>query len=223
MNVASKNNTNSLISQLSQPKKGTGLIGGSTTVTNLVVPLSLAGTSSASSALGRLSDIKASGVNGSVEAKGIQFGSPSSSRSSSTTTASGWSNLLKQVASGGGAASALGGGLGSIAGIGSLISGVLHLFGGGSSSQTLPALVRFQLPASETETAYIGSQSRSVLQGAASEQSIRSTTQPVYAPSGTQNSAGTTSPVTYDSTAITQAVKQALLNSSSLNDVIAEI
>lgn len=219
--MANKSNVNSLLSQLSQPKTGTRLTGGSTTITNLVVPLSSGGNSSKASALSRLSDIKASGINGSVEAKGIQFGSPSSTKSGSTTSGGGWGNLLNQVASGG-VASALGNGLGSIGGLGSLISGIVNLFGG-SSKQTLPALVRFQLPTSQTETAYIGSQSRSVLQGAATQQSVRATTQPIYAPAGSQKSNAGSSTTAYDTAAITQAVKQALLNSSSLNDVIAEI
>jgi hypothetical protein len=170
--------------------------------------------------LGRLSDLKAPGINGSAEAKGIQFGSPSS-RSTKSSSQSGWSNVLTQVATNG-AASAFGSALGSIGGLTSLISGIFHLFGGGSGKAALPPLVRFQLPASQTETAYISSQSRTVLQGAANEQSIRSATQPIYASSGTQK-AGTSSTATYDTAAITQAVKQALLNSSSLNDVIAEI
>ena len=218
--MSNRSNVNSLLSQLSQPKSGTRLTGGSTTVTNLIVPLSSGGSSSKASALGRLSDIRASGINGAGEAKAIQFGSPSSTKSSPTTTGSEWSKLLNQVASGG-AASALGNGLG-IGGIGSLISGIFNLFGGGSK-QALPALVRFQLPASQTETAYIGSQSRLVLQGAASQQSTKSSSQPIYGPSGSKKSSIASSAVTYDATAITQAVKQALLNSSSLNDVIAEI
>ena len=219
--MANKNNVNGLLSRLSQSNRGTRLIGGSTTVTNLVAPLSSSNTSSRASALGRLSEITTAGINGSVEANGIQFGSPSSSRSSSTTTPSGWNKLLTQLASGG-PASLLGNGLGA-GGLGSLISGIFHLFGGGNSKQTLPDLVRFQLPASQAETAYIGSQSRAVLQGAVNEQSIRSTTQPIYAASKTPTSGSPSSTVTYDNAAITQAVKQALLNSSSLNDVIAEI
>lgn len=216
------NNANSLLSQLSQSKKGARLIGGNTTITNLVVPLSSGNSSSKASALGRLSDIKAPSINGSTEAKGIQFGSPSS-RSTSTTTQSGWSNVLTQVATNG-AASAFGGALGSIGGIGSLISGIFHLFGGSSNSTaTLPPLVRFQLPTSQTETAYIGSQSRNVLQGAATEQPTRTSAQPIYAASSTQKSVSSAPPTVYDTATITQAVKQALLNSSSLNDVIAEI
>ncbi len=186
------------------------------------MPLSSGSSSSRASALGRLSDIRASTISGSTEAKGIQFGGPSSTRSSSTSTQSGWSKLLTQVATNG-AASAFGSALGSIGGLSSLISGIFHLFGGGSSKATLPPLVRFQLPTSQTETAYIGAQSRTVLQGAATEQSIRSSTQPIYAPAETHKTANTSSSVTYDTAAITQAVKQALLNSSSLNDVIAEI
>lgn len=218
--MATKFNVNSLLSQLSRSKSGAQLTGGNTTITNLVVPLSSGGSSSKASALNRLSDTKASGINGSVEAKSIQFGSPSSTKASSTTTGSGWGTLLNQFASGG-AANILGNSLGSVGGLGSLVSGIVNLFGG--SKQAPPALVRFQLPASQTETAYIGSQSRSVLQGAASEQSIRSTTQPIYASSGTPKSSNTSPAVTYDTAAISQAVKQALLNSSSLNDVIAEI
>lgn len=213
------NNVNSLLSQLSQSKK-TRLIGGNTTITNLVVPLSFGSSSSKSSALGRLSDIRAFTINGAAEAKGIQFGGPSSTRTSSPTTQSGWSNVLTQVATNG-AANTFRSALGSIGGLGSLISGIFHMFSGGNSKASLPPLVRFQLPSSQTETAYIGSQSRTVLAGAGTQQSIRSTTQPIYAPAGTQKSA-TSSPV-YDTAAITQAVKQALLNSSSLNDVIAEI
>jgi hypothetical protein len=214
-------NVNNLLSQLSQPKRGTRLNGGSTTITNLVVPLSSAGSSSKSLALGRLSDIRAAGITGPAEVRGIQFGSPSSTRSTPASTQSGWSKLLTQAGSGG-VASLLGNGLG-VGGLGSLISGIFHLFGGGSSKPLVPALVRFQLPASQTETAYIGSQSHTVFQGMASMQSIRSTTQPIYAPAGTQKSTSPSSTVTYDTAAITQAVKQALLNSSSLNDVIAEI
>lgn len=213
------NNVNSLLSQLSQSKR-TRLIGGNTTITNLVAPLSSGSSSSKSSALGRLSDIRASSVNGSAEAKGIQFGGPSSTRTSSPTTQSGWSHVLTQVATNG-AANTFRSALGSIGGLGSLISGIFHIFSSGNSNASLPPLVRFQLPSSQTETAYIGSQSRTVLPGAATQQSIRSTTQPIYAPVSTQKSV-TSSPV-YDTAAITQAVKQALLNSSSLNDVIAEI
>lgn len=218
--MANKSNVNSLLSQLSRPKNGAQLTGGNTTITNLVVPLSSGGSSARASALNRLSDTKASGINGPVEAKSIQFGSPSSTKFSSTTTGSSWGTLLNQFASGG-AANALGNSLGSIGGLGSLVSGIISLFGG--SKQAPPALVRFQLPASQTETAYIGSQSRSVLQGAASEQSIRSTTPPIYASSRTSKNSNASPAITYDTAAITQAVKQALLNSSSLNDVIAEI
>jgi len=149
----------------------------------------------------------------------IQFGSPSSTRTSlSSTTGTGWSKLLTQTASGG-LASALGGGLGSIGGLGSLVSGIVGLFGGGSKS-SLPPLERFQLSASQTETVYVSSKTISG-QDAAMGQTAAKNGVGIYGSGGGQ--ASTAANPSYDTGQIAQAVKQALLNSSSLNDIIAEI
>jgi hypothetical protein len=216
--MAKKNNMAGVLSGLSGSKSGTGLSGGSTTVTNLVVPLSDRSLSSTSTLM-RLTDMKASGISGTPLPKSIQFGTPSSTRTTSSSNGNSWSKLLTQTASGG-LASALGNGFGSIGGLGSVVAGLVHLFGGGSKPET-PPLVRFQLPNSQTQTVYIGSQRTSVLQGAAFEQSIKADSQPIYSSTGTHMSASPSQHV--DAATIVQTVKQALLSSSSLNDVISEI
>jgi hypothetical protein len=145
----------------------------------------------------------------------LRFGSPSSSATSTSQSGSQWSNLLKQTASGG-IASALGGGLKDFLGIGAIVSGFVGLFGGGKS--TPPPLTRFETPVSRNQTFYTGASANPGVRtdgglghdGAASG---------VYTSSHAPSSGG----LQYQSTQIAQAVKQALLNSSSLNDVIAEI
>ncbi len=211
--MANKNNMAGLLSQLSRSSSSARIKGGSTTVTNLIAPLSSRGSSSRGLSPGSLSDTKAAGLNDRMIPESIRFGAPSSTRMASTSaTGDGWSRLLSQAASGG-FASALSGGIGSIGGLGSLISGIAGLFGG--SKPTLPPLERFQLPVSQTQAVY-----RSSKQGAATGQAIsKSENTPIYGPAGTRNLSNTV----YDTQQITQAVKQALLNSSSLNDVIAEI
>ena len=145
---------------------------------------------------------------------GIQFGRPSRTSSSSSQSSSVVTGLLKQTLSGG-LASFLGGGLGSITGLGGLVSGLTHLFGGGKS--TPPPLVEFQLPDSNEQTVYVSSKGSTTYQGTSVEQAAGSSR-------GTgayinSNPAG----LQYQSSQIADAVKKALLNSSSLNDVIAEI
>jgi len=219
VSMANKNNMGGLLSQLSRSSGGR-LKGGNTTVTNLTAPLSAGGISSRAPRLGRPSDTKAAGMNERMTPISIRFGAPSSTRTTSTSASgSGWSRLLTGAASGG-FANALSGALGNIGGLGSLISGIAGLFGGGGKA-TLPPLERFQLPDSQTETVYLGSQMTSAFQGPATERSIsNSQNAPIYASAGAPvNRAGNV----YDAQQITQAVKQALLNSSSLNDIIAEI
>jgi hypothetical protein len=144
----------------------------------------------------------------------IQFGKPSQSGSGSATGSSSageWTNLLKMTASGG-IASALSGGLGGIGGIGSLISGIVHLFGGGSKNAP-PSLVEFHIPDSQQQTASVSSKGSSPGLG-------------MYRNAGqmeTSGSAPNAEWIQEQSNQIAQAVKNALLNSSSLNDVIAEI
>jgi hypothetical protein len=175
--------------------------------------------SAPSSALPKIASLSGATRSLSIGAKPIgtalAFGKPSSAGTSSTSTSSVLTGLLKQTASGG-IASALGGGLSGLFGLGSIISGFVSLFGGGKSA--LPPLVQFQEPVAQNLVSYVSSRSRASSPAAASKANVSS--------SGTTNTSGgqqTTSTYQYQSTQIAQAVKQALLNSSSLNDVIAEI
>ncbi len=151
----------------------------------------------------------------------IRFGSPSNSRTAISQSSSQLTNLLKQTASGG-IASALTGGLGGVAGLAGLISGITSLFGG---NKTLPALVNFQLPQSQEQTVYVTSNGSTTFQGTNVEQSSTSTA-PRGINTGTSqvsNSGASSQTLQLQSAQVAQAVKNALLNSSSLNDVIAEI
>ena len=153
-------------------------------------------------------DTRTSSLSAKVVPTGINFGSPSNSRTTAgSQSGSVWGSLLKQTVSGG-VSSAFSGGLSSIAGLGGLISGIASLFGGGGGS-TLPPLTEFQLPASQAQTVYVSSNGASTYQG--------SPTLPAGSSSSTAQS------FQYQSASIAQAVKTALLNSSALNDVIAEI
>jgi hypothetical protein len=117
----------------------------------------------------------------------------------------------------------LSGALGGIGGLGSLISGIVGLFGGGKN--TPPPLVEFQLPASVDQTVYLSDGRSSVYQGNVTERANASNGSGGIYNEGTQKSASgaTEQSVQYQSAQIAAAVKNALLNSSSLNDVIAEI
>jgi hypothetical protein len=140
----------------------------------------------------------------------LAFGKPSSAGSISSSSSSVLTGLLKQTASGG-IASALGGGLGGLLGLGPIISGFVSLFGGGKSE--LPPLVQFQVPTAQNLTSFISSGGHSSTASHATGSGTTNT------PGGRQS----TSAYQHQSTQIAQAVKQALLNSNSLNDVIAEI
>ena len=154
---------------------------------------------------------------------GIRFGSPSNSKTPSSPSSNPLSNLLQHTASGG-IGGILGGGLSSIAGLGGLVSGIINLFGGGSG-HTLPPLVEFQLPDSQQQTLYVSSKGNATFQGTAVEQISRATPSTgIYtATNEAGTSGGGAQVLRYQSQQVAQAVKTALLNSSSLNDVIAEI
>lgn len=160
--------------------------------------------------------------------EGIKFGSPSNPYSGSTSS-SAFTTLLKQTASGG-VASALGGGFGfgSIGGLGSLLTGIMSLFGSGSK-KTLPPLVEFQLPSSQEQTVYVSSKGSTLYQGTAAQSETVATHSGgsgIYSNGEqlqTSASAHNVEWIQDQSTQIAQAVKNALLNSSSLNDVIADI
>jgi hypothetical protein len=169
------------------------------------------------------SDAKNDSMTSKVNVDSIKFGSPSSTKTTTSQTGSEWTNLLKQTASGG-VASLLGGGVAGIPGLGSLIEGIAGLFGG-SSKAAPPPLVRFQLPNSQDQTVYISSSGSTVYQSSATEPSARSTASaPIYGSNAVASNQGSAAqPLRYQSSEIAQAVKNAILNSSSLNDVIAEI
>ncbi len=170
--------------------------------------------------VGKASDSKLSGMSATTVTTGIRFGSPSSRATTSTGgTAFDWSHLLGQAGSGG-VASLLGGGGSILGGFGSLFSGLIDLFG--SSKPSLSALVRFQLPAVQDQAASVNLIGSSTVSGEARSSG--------YAPGGIYQTAGKQSNISVDTPTsqyqrnqIIQTVKQALLNSSSLNDVIAEI
>lgn len=150
-------------------------------------------------------DLKRLSSNSSMPAfQGIQFGSPSNARAKPRSSAGSdneWTNLLK--AASGGVASLIGGGF-LESGVNSLLSGLTSLFDDGGGSDTPPA--RFTLPDSQRQTMFVNSGELS-----ASDQ-FR----------GVSKSTPLQGPV-YKQSEIVQAVKNALLTSSSLNDVIAEI
>ena len=168
-------------------------------------------------------EIKRASLGSVVNAEAIRFGSPSTAKTATMQAGSEWKTLLKETASGG-IASLLGGGLAGI-GLPSIISGIADLLSGSSQKATAPALVRFQLPGSQNFTSYVGAQGGTVYQGSAIQPATRPT--PGSGIYGETPSPAAQAPVTpsfrYQSTEIAQAVKQALLNSSTLNDVIAEI
>jgi hypothetical protein len=216
-----KNNLSGLTSQLSRQKINGQSVNTFLSPTDLV-PQSQAKFTS-STKLPGLGETKASSLNAKVVLTGIQFGSPSNNRTSTQQSGSEWGSLLKQTASGG-IASTVSGGLSSITGLGGLIAGIASLFGGGSKAAP-PPLVEFQLPSSQTQTVYKGSSGTTTYQGSAVEQSSTPNLSPATTRNATEaggtGSAGQS--LQYQSMQIAQAVKAALLNSSSLNDVIAEI
>ena len=136
---------------------------------------------------------------------GIKFGSPSDNRAQTSNGTTSWSRLVSQAARGG-LSSAFGGGgiLGAIGGLGGLVSGIFSLFG--SKKKTPPPLSLFRLPDAQAQTIYVNSQASS-----------GQTHATIYRSASQQPS------LQYNSAEIAQAVKHALLTSSSLNDVIAEL
>ncbi len=169
-------------------------------------------------------DHRASSLTAEVIPHTIHFGSPASQKSTASKSGSEWTNLLKQTTSGG-VSSALGGGLATIGGLASLVSGIVGLFGGGSGKPAPPPLVKFQLPNSQQQTAYVSSSASRVYQGGVTESPSKSAmpSSGIYGGATAHGSSSASQPLRYQSSEIAQAVKNALLNSSSLTDVIAEI
>jgi hypothetical protein len=210
---------------------------------------------------------KSSSFGAKVTATSIKFGNPSQSVQSVSNGSTNWAQLASSVASGG--LTSLLGGAGSL-GLGSIVSGLIGLFSGGSKS--LPALPLFALPDSQDATVYTGSGGPTVYQGSM-DQAVTSKSQaPIYsnkssgtgaaAPSAassspylqsvatrsnaptstaaadshppksasTQPTSASVAPTDVNSqwfmersSDIAAAVRNAMLNSNSLNDVVAEI
>ncbi|HEX4231184.1 MAG TPA: hypothetical protein VHZ07_21085 [Bryobacteraceae bacterium] len=210
---------------------------------------------------------KAAGFGAKVTATGINFGKPSQSVQSVSNGSTNWVQLASNVASGG--LTSLLGGAGSL-GLGSIESGLVGLFGGGSKS--LPALPLFTLPQSQDVTVYTGSSGSTVYQGSVDQTVTPKSQTPIYsntssgtavaappsisastslkdtatranAPASTasanshppasistQSTSASVAPTDVNSqwfmersSDIAAAVRNAMLNSSSLNDVVAEI
>ena len=134
---------------------------------------------------------------------------------------SNWGSLLSSAASGG-ISSVVGGGILSSGAFG-FVGKLLSLFGGSKSTPAAPT--PFVMPASQIVSLNIGSNSStgsassasSVSLGVTATPNAGSQSGPVYQQSGSgpEQSA--------NGTQVVQIVKQALLTSSSLNDVISEI
>lgn len=142
----------------------------------------------------------------------IDFGKPSSSGGGPALNSAGdhWSGLL-QKAINTSASQVLGGGiLGS--GLSSVFSAVFHLFGGGTQSQP-PPLERFILPQMEQRTIDTA-QNTYVTHSALNTASQASNSLSTQVGS---NSGG------LEQAAVVKAVRNALLTSSSLNDIIGEL
>lgn len=199
------NNLSGIINKLSKSRGGAG----SARSTNLV-NASTANTGSAKTVKpSRSSDLTSVSNLARSTPNPIRFGTAPSQRTATSSSGSEWSNLLKQTASGG-ITSILGGGMG----IGSLVSSIGSLFGGGGGKTAPPPVVAFQLPTSQEHTFYLNSQGREAASnGGRTGSGIYGSTQ-----SGVSGQM-----LQYQNSQIAQAVKTALLNSSSLNDVIAEI
>jgi hypothetical protein len=126
-----------------------------------------------------------------------------------------WGNLLG-AASSGGASSVLSGGILSSGALG-FVGKLLSLFGGSKPAPAAPT--PFVMPASQQETLNVGSStgSSSVSLGVQGSANAGGTNGPVYQVNSTPNDHAA------QSTQVVSIVKQALLTSSSLNDVISEI
>jgi hypothetical protein len=221
----SKNRSSRLIHDLSHINSGHDRVSRSLSHTDLVRQGQIVSPERAPS-IRDLNDSTRS-LGGNLTLHTIQFGKPSQSGSKPTSNSGNeWTNLLKHTASGG-IASALSGGLGSIGGIGSVIAGIAHLFGGGRKKKMPPPLIEFHLPGSQQQTLTLSSKRNSAQQGSVAEAtSVRAPGAGIYGDASHLHTSGT-SPSTQwiqeQSGQIAEAVKNALLNSSSLNDVIGEL
>ncbi len=219
--MAKSNNLSGLFSGLS----GSNSRGRSAPATNLMNQAGISPSSGGSLKVSRDNEMKSQSFGGIANVKEIAFGKPSSSGASSSTQAGGneFTSLLKQTASSG-IVGALEGslGFGGLSGIGSIISGIANLFGSGKKAP--PPLVEFQLPNSQNQTLYTGAHASTLYQGSATQSP--NTAQPgsgVYNSTEMNRNSSDAQWLQDQNGQIAQAVKTALLHSSSLADVIAEI
>jgi hypothetical protein len=170
------------------------------------------GSSSRSLKVGTSGDLTRLQVGSLSRAKAIQFGSPSDSgkkNSSSNKTGSTWTGLLESFSTGG-ISDLLGGGGFLSSGLDYLSSGLQSIFGGNTQSAPEP-LSRFAPPDFQDQTIYVnapptahGAASSTVVSGAYADSQPSQLNQASRAE-------------------IVQTIKNALLTSSSLNDVIGEL
>lgn len=147
-------------------------------------------------------------LNGFKPSSGLTFGKPSSLKALTPAQNSGldWGALAKQTATNAGSSLLSGGGLLGGIGLGSVISGIASLFGAGQK-KSLPPLQLFNMQDAMNQTVH--------LQGSSA---------------GSSGSAVHVHVQTMDSQSfmnrsgdIARAVKTAMLNSHSLNDVVSEL
>ena len=156
---------------------------------------------SPSNDLRRLSDFRR------VTTAAIKFGASSGSpHTSSARSGSNWTNLMARTGSGS-LSNVLGGGLLG-AGLESLFSGIVDLFG--STSNTPLPLTKFSLPSSQQQTLELSSG------GSPASRSDNLAT-------ATKASSLSSFATNTNQAVIVSAVKNALLTSSSLNDIIGEL
>lgn len=161
-------------------------------------------------------------LNAKQSVTGLQFGRAPGSAVTSHSTGIQWTSLLKQTVGGGGIAGILSGGFSNLGGIGSIVSGIMSLFGGGKKD--LPALTPFTLPDSQEHVASFGSAVTQQGSSAGQPTSSASTGSPQGGHVPPASSSNLDAQWFLDNSSnIAQAVKTAMLNSHSINDVIAEV
>jgi hypothetical protein len=155
---------------------------------------------------------------GLPNSQGINFGLPSNRKALLQPTSAGtdWTQLASKVASGG-ATSALSGHSGSSGisalsklGLGPIVSGIAGLLGSGTA-KTPPALQLFRLPGAISQTAHVNS-SPAPRGGGNGGSTVHVHVQAIDSQSFMSRSND-----------IAKAVKSAMLNSHSLNDVVSEL
>jgi len=210
-------NSNNLSGLLRGPSK---LLSG----TNLITGTSGSSSSRSSSRLPSTAQdgLKTASFTAKSPLLGINFGHAPSSAIASSSSGSQWTSLLKQATSGNGLASVFTGSFGGLGGVGSLVSGIMSLFGGGK--KTPAALTAFELPSSQQRTVSIGSPMSSP--GATANVGANAQATGIYGTPGQVQPVPSSIDSQWfldNSNNIAQAVKAAMLNSNSLNDVVSEV